>query len=182
MQEDAMWLKPSRPSFSRKTRLKLALWLVIQKTLFRISPSKRFRIWLLNIFGANVQRTCFVSPTATIYMPWNLVMGDRSSIDFETLVYNLDRVTIGDFVSISYRVNINTGSHDCGDPYFRLITDPIFIGSGVFVGAEAYLGPGVKIGLMAVIGARSVVIKDMPSAFICVGHPCKPIKIREKTS
>lgn len=179
MEIEKICLKPSKPSFGKATKFRLALWLLIQKTLFKYSPSKRFRVFLLNCFGAVVNKNCYISSKAVVYMPWNLAMGDRSSIDFDTLVYNLDFVDIGSYVSISYGVNINTGSHDYTDPYFGLITSPIKIGSGVFVGADVYIGPGVRVGKMAVIGARSVVVKNLPEDTICVGHPCIPIKKRE---
>ncbi|BAL23238.1 DapH/DapD/GlmU-related protein [Azoarcus sp. KH32C] len=179
MKSEQISLKPSRPSFSIATKLRLALWLLIQKTLFKYSPSKQLRVFLLNLFGAAVEKNCYISSNAVVYMPWNLRMGERSSIDFDTLVYNLDIVNIGSYVSISYGVNLNTGSHDYTDPYFGLVTRQIQIGSGAFVGADVYIGPGVRIGRMAVIGARSVVVKDLPEDAICVGHPCVPIKRRE---
>lgn len=177
-----MWLKPSKSAFTTKIKIKLALWLLVQSTLFRFSPHKlnKFRIWLLNVFGADIQDTCFVHSKAMIYMPWNLIMGNRSSIDFDVLIYSLDQVIIGDFVSISYKVNLNTGSHDHSDPHFKLITQPVIIESGSFIGTESYIAPGVTIGQMTVIGARSVVTKNMPSDMICFGHPCKSYKKREK--
>ena len=127
--ENTMWLQPSKSVFTKKIKIRLALWLIVQNTLFRWTPHKlnKFRLWLLNIFGADVKSSCFVHPKATIYMPWNLTMGNKSAIDFDALVYSLDKVIIGDFVSISYKVNINTGSHDHSDPYFVLITKPIRI-------------------------------------------------------
>jgi putative colanic acid biosynthesis acetyltransferase WcaF len=60
----------------------------------------------------------------------------------------------------------------------QLIWKPITIGSECWVAAEVFLGPGVDIGNGAVIGARSVVTKDMPEWMVCAGNPCKPIKIR----
>lgn len=107
-------------------------------------------------------------------------MGSHSGIAFETNVYNLDTVVIGDHVSIAHRVHLNTASHDYRDPGFGLVTKPISIRSGAFVGTDTYIGPGVRIGEMAVIGARSVVTKDMPQEMVCYGHPCRPIKRREK--
>ena len=107
-------------------------------------------------------------------------MGRHSGIAFETNVYNLDTVVIGDHVSIAHRVHLNTASHDYRDPAFGLVTKPITIRSGAFVGTDTYVGPGVTIGEMAVIGARSVVTKDMPQEMVCYGHPCRPIKRRER--
>lgn len=180
--ENNMWLRPSKSAFNKRTKIKLALWLVIQGSFFRFSPHKfsKFRIALLKIFGADIKENCFIHPKATIYMPWNFSMGKRSSIDFDTLVYSLDKVSLGEYVSISYKVNINTGTHDLGDPHFQLITKTIVINSGAFIGTESYISPGITIGYMAVIGARSVVTKDMPSEMICYGNPCRPVRKRLK--
>jgi len=59
-----------------------------------------------------------------------------------------------------------------------LITKPIEIKDNAWVASEAFLHPGVTIGSGCVIGARSVVTKDMPDWMVCAGHPCKPIKPR----
>lgn len=179
-----MWLKPSKSSFSKKIKIKLLLWLITYKFFFQFTPHKlnKVRIGLLRLFGASISENCFIHPKALIYMPWNFEMGHRSAIDFDAIVYSLGKVIIGDFVSISYKVNINTASHDYTDPYFSLITQPVVIKSGVFIGTDSYLSPGVTIGEMVVIGARSTVTKDMPDNYVCFGHPCKPYKLREKNN
>jgi putative colanic acid biosynthesis acetyltransferase WcaF len=48
----------------------------------------------------------------------------------------------------------------------------------VWIAAEAFIHPGITIGEGCVIGARSVVTKDMPAWMVCSGHPCKPLKER----
>lgn len=53
---------------------------------------------------------------------------------------------------------------------------PIEIGNNVWIGGNVTILPGVKIGDDSVIGAGSVVTKDIPSDVIAVGNPCKPIK------
>lgn len=178
---DKIWLRPSKSPWSLKVKIKLSLWLIIQKTIFRLSPHKFsfFRIFLLKLFGAKIGDNCFIHQSVNIYMPWNLEIGIFSSIDFDTMIYSMSKIKIGDFVSIAYKVNINTGSHDYTDPYFKLITKPVIIENGAFIGTETYISPGVKIGEMAVIGARSVVTKNMPDSYVSFGNPCKPYKIRE---
>lgn len=57
---------------------------------------------------------------------------------------------------------------------------PIFIGDNVWVGSGAIICPGVSIGNNSVIGAGSVVTKDIPENCIAVGNPCKVIKNIEK--
>jgi putative colanic acid biosynthesis acetyltransferase WcaF len=71
-----------------------------------------------------------------------------------------------------------TGTHDYTDSRFSLITLPIHIGDHAWIAAEAFIHPGITIGKGCVVGARSVVTKDMPEWSICSGHPCKLIKQR----
>lgn len=71
-----------------------------------------------------------------------------------------------------------TGTHDYTQEGFPLIIKPINIGSQCWIATEAFIHPGITIGEGCVIGARSVVIKDMPVWTVCSGHPCKPIKKR----
>jgi len=59
-----------------------------------------------------------------------------------------------------------------------LLTAPITVEDNVWLAADVFVHPGVTIGEGAVIGARSVVVKDMPAWTVCAGHPCKPIKPR----
>ena len=56
---------------------------------------------------------------------------------------------------------------------------PIIVGPQAWIAAEAFIHPGVSIGEGCVIGARSVVTKNMPAWMVCAGHPCKPLKERE---
>ncbi len=79
---------------------------------------------------------------------------------------------------MSQRAFICAGTHDYTKSGHPLITAPIVIGDNAWVAAEAFVHPGVTIGEGAVIGARSVVTKDMPAWTVCAGHPCKPIKER----
>jgi putative colanic acid biosynthesis acetyltransferase WcaF len=59
-----------------------------------------------------------------------------------------------------------------------LIAQPIVIGPNAWLGTEVFVGPGVTIGELAVIGARSLVVKDQPARMICAGNPCRPLKPR----
>lgn len=59
-----------------------------------------------------------------------------------------------------------------------LVAQPIVIGENAWLGAEVFVGPGVTVGELCVVGARSVVVRDLPARQICVGSPCRPIKPR----
>ena len=93
-------------------------------------------------------------------------------------IYNYALVRINDMTVISQRCYLCTGSHDYTHPHMPLIWKPIVIGSECWVAAEAFIAPGVKIGNGVVIGARSVVTRNMPDWMVCAGNPCLPIKPR----
>jgi putative colanic acid biosynthesis acetyltransferase WcaF len=59
-----------------------------------------------------------------------------------------------------------------------LVAKPIEIGENAWLGADVFVGPGVSIGELCVVGARSVVIKNLPARTVCAGNPCKVIKDR----
>ncbi len=170
----------SKSSFSFKDKIYLVIWRFVYLCFFRTSlhGMKKWRIFLLKLFGAKIGQNCFIDSSVNIYIPKNLEMGNNSAIGFDSLVYSLDKIKIGDFVSILQRVHLNTGTHNTNSPAFELITKPITINDGAFIGTDTFINLGVSIGQFTVIGARSVVTKDMPDEMICVGHPCKPIKPR----
>jgi putative colanic acid biosynthesis acetyltransferase WcaF len=67
-------------------------------------------------------------------------------------------------------------THDYDAPDFPLTSAPITIGRGAWVAARAIVLPGVTVGEGCVIGAGSVVTRDMPPRTVCVGNPCRVIR------
>lgn len=132
----------------------------------------------MRLFGAKVGKGVHVYPSVKIWAPWNLELGDECGIGGESILYSQGKITIGYRGVISQGVHLCTGSHDYTKYGHPLFTKPITIGAKAWVAAEAFVHPGVTIGEGAVIGARSVVTKDMPKWTVCAGHPCKPIKER----
>lgn len=114
-----------------------------------------------------------------IMYPWLLTLGEHASLGDGVLVYNLGPIRIGDNTLISQRVHLCGGTHDHTVSDLPLVRSSIVIGSGVWVCAEAYIGPGVTVHDGALIGARAVVVKDIPSGMIAVGNPAKVVKKRE---
>lgn len=167
--------------FKLSLKLKIRCWALIQKTLFRFSPSalRGFRRWLLRRFGAQLADTASIHNTSRIDCPWNLEMGDRASIGEEAWVYALDKIVIGDFACVGQRTSLLTGTHDVSDPSFPLVTQPIVIGYGSWIAMGAIILPGVEIGSLCIVGAGSVVTRDLPEQTICGGNPCRPIRRRE---
>lgn len=169
------------PSFSLKNRMGRLIWNFISAIFFRFSPNPLhgFRCFLLRSFGAHVGKGVHVYPGVKIWAPWNVVLLDECGIANDAILYSQGKITIGRRAVVSQGAHLCAGTHDYNDPGFRLITMPIVIGDQAWVAAEAFIHPGVEIGEGCVIGARSVVVKNMPAWMICAGHPCKPLKERE---
>lgn len=168
------------PSFSKRNRLGRILWAIVVTLLFRFSP-KPFHEWrsiLLRLFGGKVGKGVHVYPGAIIWAPWNLELGDGCGIANGAIIYSQGKITIGKLAIISQGAHLVAGTHDYTKQSFPLITKPINIGDHAWIAAEAFIHPGVSIGEGCVIGARSVVTKDMQPWMICAGHPCKPLKTR----
>jgi putative colanic acid biosynthesis acetyltransferase WcaF len=97
----------------------------------------------------------------------------------EVNLYSQGKIIIGNRVTISQGSHVCTGTHDYTLKNHPLITKSINIQSNVWVAAECFIHPGVTIGEGAVVGARSVITKDLPQWSVCAGNPCLVVKKRE---
>lgn len=156
-----------------------AAW-ALGNSLFRLIPRPLFelRSVCLRFFGARIGKQVRIYPSARIYFPWNLVIGDWSSIGEWALVYDLGKVTIGNKVTISHRVHLCAGSHDYRDPAMPLLKPPIHIADEAWICADAFIGPGVTVAEGAIVGARAVVVRNVAPWKITAGNPARVIKER----
>jgi putative colanic acid biosynthesis acetyltransferase WcaF len=161
--------------YSREQLLRL-LW-AVGHLAFRFSPRPMFawRRLVLRMFGATIGRAVHVYPTARLYMPWNVEIGDWSSIGEDVLIYSLGRVCIGRCVTLSYRAHVCAGSHDFSDPLLPLTKPAVRIMDRAWIGTEAFIGPGVVIASGALVGARAVVVQDVAAGQIVGGNPARQI-------
>jgi putative colanic acid biosynthesis acetyltransferase WcaF len=168
-------------SFSMRNRLGRVLWGVVARLLFRYSPKPlhSWRAFLLRLFGAKVGRGVHVYPAVKIWAPWNLDLGDECGIADGVKLYSQGKISIGRRAVISQGTHLCAGTHDYTQAGFPLVTKPIHVGDHAWIAAEVFIHPGITIGAGCVIGARSVVTKDMPEWMVCAGHPCKPIVDRK---
>lgn len=149
--------------------------------VFRFSPRIcfGFRRTLLRLFGAKVGKKVHIYPSAIVYFPWNLSIGDYSSIGEDALVYNLGKCCIGANVTISQRAHLCGGSHDYLDSSLPLLKTPISIDDDSWICTDAFVGPGVYVGRGAVVAACAVVTKNVDEWSVVGGNPAKFIKRRE---
>lgn len=165
--------------YSSWEQLRRVLW-GAGRWLMRLSPRPCFgwRRLVLRTFGARIGAQVHVYPSAHIYMPWNIEIGEWAAIGDDALIYNLGRVRIGAHATISYRAHLCAGTHDFMVPDLPLLKPPIEIKAGAWIGTDAFIGPGVTIGEGAIVGARAVVVRNVQSGEIVAGNPARVVGVR----
>ena len=109
----------------------------------------------------------------------NIILGRKVFFNFNCVVLDCAQVTIGDNVLFAPAVQIYTATHPISASERRKWLEsarPITIGSDVWVGGGAIICPGVTIGDRSVIGAGSVVNRDIPSDVVAAGNPARVIR------
>jgi maltose O-acetyltransferase len=108
----------------------------------------------------------------------NIRLGERVFFNFNCVVLDVCSVKIGDFTLFGPSVQIYTATHPTNAELRRRqeFAKPIEIGADVWVGGGAIICPGVKIGSKSVIGAGSVVTRDIPDSVFAAGNPCRVIR------
>ncbi len=109
----------------------------------------------------------------------NTEVGDNFFANFNTVILDVAKVTIGKNVMFAPNVSIYTAGHpvhpDSRNSGYEYGI-PVTIGDNVWMGGNAVVLPGVHIGNNVVIGAGSVVTKDIPDNVIAAGNPCRVIR------
>jgi putative colanic acid biosynthesis acetyltransferase WcaF len=131
---------------------------------------------LLRAFGAKLGARCHIYPGAVIWAPWKLECGDDVCIGDGAEVYNPSVISLGSNAVVSQGAYLCAASHDYTSDAFPLTTKPISIGAGAWVAARVIVLMGVTVGEGSVIGAGSVVTRDVPSHVVCAGNPARVIK------
>ncbi len=171
-------------SMPLKDKLLNMLWKFVNATLFRYTPSyttffRKYRVALIRLFGAHVDWSASLHPTAKIDYPWNLSMGERASLGERSWTYAMNYIKIGRQSCIGKEVYLLTGSHDIESVHFDLVTRPITIGEGCWIATSSLVLPGITIGDFSVVAAASVVTKTIEPYTVVGGNPAKMIKKRQ---
>lgn len=151
----------------------------------RPSEGKK-RAALLKELLAEVGENCYVEPPLHANWGCHTHFGKNVYANFNlTLVDDTD-IFVGDSVMFGPNVTVATAGHPI-DPALRLkvgqFNIPVHIGNNVWIGANSVILPGITISDNSVIGAGSIVTKDIPENVVAVGNPCRvlrPISERDK--
>ena len=163
--------------WTREHRIRMLLWEFVW-TIFcswTPKPANRWRLFWLKLFGAKIYGIPFVHQRARIQIPWNLIMHHQACLGDRANAYSLGIIEIHAHATVAQEVYLCTGTHAFDHPAMNLVTAPIIIGSNAFIGARAFIMPGVKVGTQAIVGACSVVTRNVAPNSIVAGTPAYEI-------
>ncbi|EOU3284518.1 sugar O-acetyltransferase [Vibrio harveyi] len=134
---------------------------------------------ILNHLLASVGKNCYIEPPLRANWGCHTHLGDNVYANFNLTLVDDTHIYIGDHVMIGPNVTIATAGHPIEPELRRDIAQfniPVHIGNNVWIGANSVVLPGVTIGENSVIGAGSVVTKDIPANVVAVGNPCRVLR------
>jgi putative colanic acid biosynthesis acetyltransferase WcaF len=159
---------------------KVISWYFVSAFFFRsgLIPFSAVLVIILKIYGAKIGKDVRIKPYANIKYPWKLVVGNHSWIGEHCWIENLAMVTLGKNVCLSQGSMLLTGNHDYKKVSFDLITKPIVLEDGVWIGAKALVCPGIHAASHAILSVSSVATKQMEAYSIYQGNPA--VKVRDR--
>jgi len=160
--------------------LKRLLWYFIN-TIFINSyliPYSPLKVFILKSFGANIGKRVNIKPKVNIKYPWKLSVGDYSWIGEEVWIDNLDDIIIGKNCCISQGALLFCGNHNFKTNTFDLITKPITLKDGAWIGAKSVVCPGVIMEKNSILTVNSVATTNLDFNSIYQGNPAIKIKDR----
>lgn len=148
--------------------------------MLNILQNARNFYWKLNlrIQGASFESDLCLMAFSHIYQGNGKIKLGKNFSTNRNVIINSDgggEIIIGNNVSIGCNTVIRSANHNY-ETGVGHIPGQIIIEDGVWIGANAVILPNVRIGARSVIGAGSIVTKNIPSDVVAVGNPCKPIK------
>lgn len=137
-------------------------------------PKNRFRL-MQELFGK--ETNAWIEPPFYCCYGTNITLGEHTYVNMNCNFIDDGKITVGRAVMFGANVTIATVGHPV-KPDMRqyMYTDPVVIGDNCWIGASVTICPGVTIGENTVIGAGSVVTKDIPANVIAVGNPCRVLR------
>ncbi|MDD7518100.1 acyltransferase [Ruminococcus flavefaciens] len=152
----------------------------ITELLFKLNHtmpmSAEYNAVLKELFGDNIGTGTYIAAPLNGAALDKVKIGNNVFINSNLLAMARGGITIEDDVQIAGNVSLLTNNHD---PYDRMILPckPILIKKGAWIGANVVVLRGISIGKHAIVGAGSVVTKDVPDYAVVVGNPAKVVKM-----
>ncbi len=137
------------------------------------------RTELIGRILGKVGKNAYIEPPFRCDYGSNIEIGDDFYANYNCIVLDVAKVTIGNNVMLAPNVAIYTAGHPIHPDSRKSGYEygiPITIGNNVWIGGNVVVNPGVNIGNNAVIGAGSVVTRDIPDNAIAVGNPCRVVR------
>lgn len=144
----------------------------------------RFEDWdrqgsiLEDLFAAYGKRNMIVPPFQCDYGE-NIRIGDDFFANYNTIMLDVNTITIGNRVMFGPRVSLLTAAHPIDKGIRAELLEyglAITIEDDVWLGGNVTVNPGVRIGEGSIIGSGSVVTKDVPKNVVAAGNPCKVLR------
>lgn len=141
--------------------------------------SEEYNALLQELLGGHLGEGSTIAPPLSGAALDMLRIGKGVFVNSNLLAMARGGITIGDHAHIAANVQLISNNHD---PYDLdvLTCKPVEIGDYAWIGAGATALPGMRVGRHAVVGAASVVTKDVPDYAVAVGNPAKVIKMLDK--
>lgn len=145
---------------------------------------ERLRRSILTSLFASGGDSVWLEPPFRCDYGTNIYLGENVYFNFDCVILDVCEVRIGHHVFVAPGVHIYTATHPLDAELRRRqeFGKPVTIGSDVWIGGKAVICPGVEIGDRSVIGAGSVVTKDVPAGVVVVGNPAKVIRRADDSS
>lgn len=161
--------------WSLRSRVALLAWEYAWLGLCQWTPKplNAWRLLVLRAFGTKIEGRPFVHQRARIQIPWNVSLGDGACIGDRAALYSLDKIVVERRAVIAQEAYLCTGTHDFTRDTLPLVTAPVRVMEGAFVGARAFVMPDVTIGSGAVVGACAVVTRDVEAGARVKGNPAR---------
>jgi len=154
-----------------------------QELLYRFNMSRpgaddERRALLVELF-ADFGTGAVLKPSFRCDYGTNISIGEDTFINYNCVFLDCNRITIGKQVQIAPCVQIYTATHPLDADTRRSKLEfalPVVIDDGVWLGGGAIVCPGVTIGKNTVVGAGSIVTRDLPPGVLAVGNPCRVLR------